>query len=92
MKYFAVYPFNWLGIPSPILPHVPPKKTLPLSFLDTLKRIGLGHASANEKEETLESELSLGLSNPCYSKYGKGLFLEPRGAFHKLWKIWKGMT
>lgn len=44
MKYFASYFYNetcilcnWLEIPSPILTHVPPKKTLPLPVLDTLK-------------------------------------------------------
>lgn len=44
MKYFASCFYNktcilcnWLEIPSPILMHVPPKKTVPLSFLDTLK-------------------------------------------------------
>lgn len=92
MKYFASYfyneaciLYNWLEIPSPIYTHVPPKKTLPLPFLDTP-----GQTSPYQKQEPVESELSLSLSSPCITaSMVKGSFV---GSFQTLWKSWTGMT
>lgn len=93
MKYFASYFYNeeyilcnWLEIPS--VTH-----SYPCTSQENTAIALLGHSKSRswpsspyQKQETVESELSLSLSSPCVAaSMVKGSSVESRGACQTLW-------